>query len=76
MANPDFDERRTLGLRLKAERERQAQTQVRAGELAGITQASLSNYEAGKRDVPLYVVRRLATGWGVSLCDLVEGTLP
>jgi transcriptional regulator with XRE-family HTH domain len=76
MARTDFEERRILGLRLTTERVRQRQTQAQAGELAGITQASLSNYEAGKRDVPLYVVRRLAAVWGVSLAELVEGTPP
>ena len=39
---------------------------------ASITQASVSNYEAGKRDVPLLTLGRLAVAFGVLPETLIE----
>lgn len=39
----------------------------------GITQASVSNYESAKRDVPLWVAVDMARALGVATMELLPG---
>ena len=61
-----------VGRRLREERRRRGLSQSEVSRSAGITQASLSNYETGKRELPLSTVLNLAAALDVSLGDLME----
>ena len=61
-----------VGRRLREERRRRGLSQSEVSQSAGITQASLSNYETGKRELPLSTVLNLAAALDVSLGDLME----
>ncbi|MGE3856355.1 MAG: helix-turn-helix transcriptional regulator [Dehalococcoidia bacterium] len=60
-----------VGRRLRASRERRGVSQQRLADLIGITQAALSNYETGKRDLPLATFVRLASALDAPLGDLL-----
>ena len=47
-------------------------SQAEVARLAGITQASLSNYENGKRDLPLATLLAVSQALNVSLGDLLD----
>lgn len=58
-----------FNLRLGAElrESRGDQTQLEVARKVGITQAALSNYETGKRDIPLVTAFRIAQELDISL---------
>ena len=66
------DQRRAIGERLREWRLRREMSQAEVARIAGITQASLSNYETGKRDLPLSTFLGVARALGVGLGDLLE----
>lgn len=66
------DQRRAIGDRLREWRLRREMSQAEVAKEAGITQASLSNYETGKRDLPLSTFLGVARALSVSLGDLLE----
>ena len=64
-------DRHTVGARLRSFREARGMTQSDVAWNAGITQAALSNYENGKRDVPLPSLLSLARVLQISSIELV-----
>lgn len=64
--------RAEVGQRIRAWRLRRELSQADVARQAGITQASLSNYENGKRDLPLTTLLHLTRALNVSLGDLLE----
>ncbi|MGE0227800.1 MAG: helix-turn-helix domain-containing protein [Dehalococcoidia bacterium] len=69
----DHELRRDVGYRLRALRAASGKSQETVVQEIGITQAALSNYETGKREVPLSTLVRLARHFDVSLDTLVFG---
>jgi transcriptional regulator with XRE-family HTH domain len=63
--------RSEIGQRMREWRLRREMSQAEVARLAGITQASLSNYENGKRDMPLSTLG-VSAGLNVSLGDLLD----
>lgn len=61
-----------VGQRLRVARARRDEPQRLVAERAHITQASLSNYETGKRDIPLSTLLRLSEALDVSVGDLLQ----
>ena len=61
-----------VGQRIRAWRLRREFSQAEVARLAGITQASLSNYENGKRDLPLSTLIGVAAALNVSIGDLLD----
>ncbi|MPZ98054.1 MAG: helix-turn-helix domain-containing protein [Dehalococcoidia bacterium] len=59
VAHLDYD-RQTTGERLRRRRQEIGLTQSEVAWMAGITQAALSNYENGKRDLPIPSLLALA----------------
>ena len=64
--------RAEVGNRLRGIRRESGLTQSQLSRAARIGQASLSNYENGKRDLPLATVVRLSGALGISIGDLLE----
>lgn len=64
--------RSDVGLKIREWRLRRELSQADVARRAGITQASLSNYENGKRDMPLSTLMGVASALNVSLGDLLE----
>ena len=64
--------RAEVGRRLREVRQERGLTQGELSRAVRIGQASLSNYENGKRDLPLAVVVNLAGALGVSLGYLLD----
>ena len=60
-----------IGRRLREARRRRGLSQSEVSQSAGITQASLSNYETGKRELPLSTLMNLASALDVSLGELM-----
>lgn len=75
MNSDRMERRRAIGQRIREWRLKRDLSQVEVSRVAGITQASLSNYETGKRDLPLStflgVVGALDIGVG-ELLDIPE----
>ncbi len=69
----DHELRRNVGYRLRALRAAAGTSQATVVREVGVTQAALSNYETGKREVPLSTLIRLARHYDVSLDALVFG---
>ena len=63
--------RTRIGARLRELRGGRSQGVV--AQLSGLSQPALSNYEMGKRELPLGTALVLATVLGVRLADLLEG---
>ena len=61
-----------VGQRIREWRLRRELSQAEVARLAGITQASLSNYENGKRDLPLTTLLGVARALNVSVGDLLD----
>ncbi len=61
-----------VGHRIREWRLRRGMTQSALAHHAGITQGALSNYEMGRRDVPLSTVLAIAGGLEVSLGELLD----
>ncbi len=64
--------RSEIGQRIREWRLRREMSQAEVARVAGITQASLSNYENGKRDMPLSTLLGVAAALNVSLGDLLD----
>ena len=64
--------RTDVGAKIREWRLRRELSQADVARRAGITQASLSNYENGKRDMPLSTLIGVAAALNVSLGDLLE----
>ena len=64
--------RSDVGVKIREWRVRRELSQANVARRAGITQASLSNYENGKRDMPLSTLVGVASALEVSLGDLLE----
>lgn len=60
----------SVGHRVREWRLRREMSQADVARLTGITQASLSNYENGKRDISVWVLIRIAEELDVSIEDL------
>jgi transcriptional regulator with XRE-family HTH domain len=56
-------------------RERRGWSQARVARAAGLTQASVSNYETGRRDPTLLSALRIASALDVALGDLMDPAL-
>jgi transcriptional regulator with XRE-family HTH domain len=67
-----FGQRRAVGSRIREWRLRRELSQADVARVAGITQASLSNYENGKRDLPLSTLLGVTRALEVSLGDLLD----
>jgi transcriptional regulator with XRE-family HTH domain len=61
-----------VGQRVREWRLRREMSQADVARLTGITQASLSNYENGKRDMPLSTLLGVSAALNVSLGDLLD----
>ena len=64
-------DRATTGSRLREIRVGQGKTQTDVAWMSGITQAALSNYENGKRDIPLRSLLALSGVLEISPAELV-----
>lgn len=64
--------RSDVGVRIREWRLRRELSQADVARRAGITQASLSNYETGKRDMPLSTLMGVSSALNVPLGDLLE----
>lgn len=64
--------RRETGERLRHWRTRRECSQAEVARAAKITQASLSNYETGKRELPLSTALAIASALDVTLGDLLD----
>ena len=69
----DEELRIAIGARLREWRLSQQRSQHELASAVGIKQASLSNYELGRRDMTLLTAMRLAVALGTSLAALVQG---
>ncbi|MDA0351348.1 MAG: helix-turn-helix transcriptional regulator [Chloroflexi bacterium] len=65
-------QRRAVGQRIREWRLRRELSQADVARSAGITQASLSNYENGKRDMPLSTFLGVTGALNVSLGDVLD----
>lgn len=63
---------RALRRWIRTWRVRRQMSQATLADLTGITQSTLSNYENGKRDLPVSTLLRLAEHLDVDLEDLAE----
>lgn len=70
----DIEFRKAVGRRVRELRIAQGAAQEAIAKQAGITQASLSNYETGKRELPLPTALALSRVYGVSVGYLVGET--
>jgi transcriptional regulator with XRE-family HTH domain len=69
-------ERAHVGAALRQQRLAHNLTQAEVAWAAGITQAALSNYENGKRDIPLPALIALCRAVGTWPAAVVPGLLP
>lgn len=67
--------RAAVGAAIRDKRIERGASQSALAKAAGVTQASLSNYERGKRDIPLATVFFIATALEVEVGDLIAGAL-
>lgn len=65
--------RRALGEGLRMDRQDQGMTQADVARSVGITQASLSHYENGKRDISFRVMSALGEVLGFDLEEAANG---
>ncbi|MEX2445987.1 MAG: helix-turn-helix transcriptional regulator [Dehalococcoidia bacterium] len=66
------DLRADVGHRIREWRLRRELSQAEVAKRSGITQASLSNYENGKRDLPLSTLVGVAGALNVSIGELLD----
>lgn len=64
--------RREVGQRLRAWRLKRSLSQAEVARRAGITQASLSNYETGKREMPISTLLGAAAALDIACGDLLD----
>jgi transcriptional regulator with XRE-family HTH domain len=65
-------QRKAVGQRIREWRLRRELSQADVARSAGITQASLSNYENGKRDMPLSTLLGLTSALNVGLGEVLD----
>lgn len=70
-ADGPTEARQLIGRTLKSWRLRRHISQAGLARAAGIDQASISNYEAGKRDLRVFTMIRIANALNVRLEDLL-----
>ncbi|MBW7934888.1 MAG: helix-turn-helix transcriptional regulator [Gemmatimonadaceae bacterium] len=66
------EQKAETGHRLREWRLRREKSQAEVARCAGITQASLSNYETGKREMPISTALGVAAALDVSLAELLD----
>jgi transcriptional regulator with XRE-family HTH domain len=72
-ANDDqLRQRREIGQRIRDWRLKRALSQVAVARVAGVTQASLSNYETGKRDLPLSTFFGILAALDIGVSELLD----
>ena len=71
-AQVETDRRRLTGERLRYWRMRRQCSQAEVSRVAGITQASLSNDETGKREVPMSTALAIVSALDITLGDVME----
>ena len=71
MNDEAIERRREIGRRIREWRQRRGLSQVAVARVAGITQASLSNYETGKRDLPLSTFLGLLVALDIGVSELL-----
>ena len=64
--------RKAVGIRIREWRTRRELSQAEVARGAGITQASLSNYENGKRDLPLSTLLGVSSALDVTIGELLD----
>ncbi len=64
--------RKSVGIRIREWRTRRELSQAEVARGAGITQASLSNYENGKRDLPLSTLLGVSSALDVTVGELLD----
>ena len=67
-----IEQRHAIGRRLREWRLKRELSQSEVARVAGITQASLSNYETGKRDLPLATFLGVVAALDVGVGDLLN----
>ena len=70
--NVDAERRRATGQRLREWRVKRGLSQASVARNSHITQASLSNYETGKRELPLYTALAIAAALDITLSEVLE----
>jgi len=63
-------------MQLKRLRKMQGWSQARLAELASLSQAYISELEAGEKQPTLPIIQKLATALGVSVAELLEEQRP
>lgn len=66
------EHRKAVGQRIREWRLRRDLSQAEVARVAGITQASLSNYETGKRDLPLSTLLGVSRALEVGVGDILD----
>lgn len=64
-----------IGDRIRSHRRRLGLTQKELAERVGVSTGTIGMYETNKREPDLQMIRRLAAEFGVSVSELVEGTM-
>ncbi len=65
----------TTGNKIKALREERGMTQYDLAVRIGVSQARISHYETGRRDLSLELAANIATALGVSVDDLLPAPI-
>ena len=71
----NHDLSRSIGARLREWRYRRGLKQITVSQEVGVAQASVSNYELGKREIPLPVLLRFLAVLNVSLNEVIDASL-
>jgi len=72
MSPADRLARGVIGNQIRGWRLRRHLSQAGLARAAGINQASISNYEQGKRDLPVSVLVRIAAALDVDIVEIVN----
>lgn len=72
-ASSSYETFRTIGARIRDTRRGSKFTQREVAARASISQAALSNYEHGKRDMPLSILLAIAGALEISATELLAG---
>ena len=66
------ERRQQIGERIRFWRMRRQASQAEIARASGVTQASLSNYETGKRELPLSTALAVASALDITLGDVLD----
>ncbi len=72
MNDDPIERRREIGRRIREWRQRRGLSQTAVADIAGVTQASLSNYELGKRTLPLTTFLGILAALDISAGELID----